>query len=73
MSKQSWLPLVVAILPTPIGYLINQLPGIPDFPHKEWLIGSVVALLTAIGAATRTIADGTADRNSGVWAADAVD
>ena len=58
MSKQSWLPLVVAILPTPlakpsrmeIGYLINQLPGIPDFPHKEWVIWGGVTMLTSIGA-----------------------
>ena len=50
MSKQSWLPLFVAILPTPIGYLINQLPGIPDFPYKERVIWAGVLMLTAIGA-----------------------
>ena len=50
MSKQSWLPLFVAILPTPIGYLISQLPGIPDFPHKERVIWAGVLMLTAIGA-----------------------
>ena len=50
MSKQSWLPLFVAILPTPIGYLINQLPGIPDFPYKERVVWAGVLMLTAIGA-----------------------
>jgi hypothetical protein len=51
--REGLLPQIAmgAVVASSLGYLINQLPPIPDFPHKtEYLIGSVT-LLTCLSIA----------------------
>ncbi|MBW4607410.1 MAG: NACHT domain-containing protein [Hassallia sp. WJT32-NPBG1] len=42
--------IVGAIIASIIGYLINQLPGIPDFPHKTEILFTCVFIFTMLAA-----------------------
>lgn len=43
--------LMAAAITSLLGYLINQLPAVPDLPHKNEIIAGAVVVITLIAAA----------------------
>ncbi|HEY9909204.1 MAG TPA: hypothetical protein V6D18_16545, partial [Thermosynechococcaceae cyanobacterium] len=50
-----------------IGYLINQLPAIKQFPGRGWLVGGLLFCITLLGLAMQVLPDASIAEEIKTW------